>query len=570
MNLQGKRVAVYARYSTDQQSEASIADQVDRCVDYVRNLGGHVANELVFFDAAMSGTNTQRPAFERMMQHARSKKVDVIVAEDMSRLSRDLADSAHLFKELSYLAVTLLGVADGIDSSARGAKMNFTLKSLMSDVYIDDLRDKTQRGLNGRARAGFSTGGLPMGYRSEPETSPDGRVIGNRILIDEERAAVVRDIFAAYVGGESRERIAHRLNREHVEPARRGRYKNKGWTAETVRSILRNKAYTGEWTYGRREWMKVPGTNKRRPRPRAPNQWIVNTFPERRIVDARLWAEAQIRAAKVSAYYAPKSLGPQTFGVPGKRSSYPLSGILRCGSCGSVMIIAGGSSASYYRCRDNKKKGICSNAVTVREDLVRDRILGEVARRFSSPDAVTYLRKRLGERLGEMGRELAANVNEVAARVARTKLRIANVIAAIQDGNTSRALGDTLKDLEAQQERDEREIGEATARAKAPIHLPSPDELVRKAKALAELIAANPTQGREALMKLFAREGIKLTADDRGIYTAKSVFFPLGLLGLGGVDVPSGNGNEKTRHPIGAPGSRQLDTWSSAGCAGRI
>jgi DNA invertase Pin-like site-specific DNA recombinase len=88
--LTGKRIAIYARYSSDLQSENSIEDQVRRCRERVEVQGGHVAEELVFMDRAMSGTSIDRPSYERMMRTVDEKPrgIDVIVVDDLSRLSR--------------------------------------------------------------------------------------------------------------------------------------------------------------------------------------------------------------------------------------------------------------------------------------------------------------------------------------------------------------------------------------------------------------------------------------------------------------------------------------------------
>src|SRR5690606_17016211 len=115
--------------------------------------------------------------------------------EDLSRVSRDFADAGQVYKRLQYAGVPLIAVSDGIDTSARASKLTFSLKAIVADYYLEDLRDKTLRGLEGRARAGYSTGGLPIGYRSEPVADPAGQVIGHRVLIDEEGAAIVRRIF---------------------------------------------------------------------------------------------------------------------------------------------------------------------------------------------------------------------------------------------------------------------------------------------------------------------------------------------------------------------------------------
>jgi DNA invertase Pin-like site-specific DNA recombinase len=73
----------------------------------------------------------------------------------------------------------LVGVADGVDTSGKEAKVTFTVKSLLSDMYLDELSDKTRRGLEGRALAGFSTGGRPLGYRSVPQPDEHRRLVAS-------------------------------------------------------------------------------------------------------------------------------------------------------------------------------------------------------------------------------------------------------------------------------------------------------------------------------------------------------------------------------------------------------
>jgi site-specific DNA recombinase len=156
-SLSGMNVAIYARYSSDLQRPASIDDQVRRCSEYVEERGGRVAPELVFSDAAKSGASLLRNGFEQLMRLVRQRPrgVDAIVVEDMSRVTRDLADASHLFRELRYLDVPLVGVADGVDTSGKEAKVTFTVKSLLSDMYLDGLSDKTRRGSRAEHLPGF-------------------------------------------------------------------------------------------------------------------------------------------------------------------------------------------------------------------------------------------------------------------------------------------------------------------------------------------------------------------------------------------------------------------------------
>ena len=390
-DLRNKRVALYARFSSAMQREASIADQLRRCREYVVSHGGVVDEGLVFSDAAMSGASLHRPGFERMMKLVESipAGVNLIVTEDMSRISRDFADSAIIFRLLEYLRIPLIGVADGVDTSAKGAKLAFTMKSMFSDMYLDDLRDKTLRGLRGRALAGYSTGGLPLGYRSVQVKDAYDRIIGHRIEVDPETAPTVRRIFELYLEGRSLETITRLFNEERVPPARaKTRHRRKGWVSNTVRNILHNEAYIGVWNFGRRQWRKVPGTNCRRPCPGDPSEVIRREYPDRVIIDEATWTAAQNRLAEVRAVYVKSPDGKRKRGaVSGRQNSYPLSGILFCGECGAPMTIHGGTSANYYRCVDQKKRGTCSNKLSLREDVAKRRLLDTIEERYAWPKA---------------------------------------------------------------------------------------------------------------------------------------------------------------------------------------
>src|SRR5690606_26816147 len=207
--------------------------------------------------------------FERLMGQVRSKQIDTIVVEDMSRVSRDMADSATLYRELEYLGVTMIGVADGIDTSRKGSKLSFNVKAMMSDFYLEDLRDKTLRGLEGRARAGYSTGGLPYGYTSKPDLDEYGKSRGSRVVIETAQAKTIVRIFNLYLQGRSPAGIAGKINEEEVPPPRaKTRHRKKGWVDTTIRAMLRNESYIGWWTFKKKEWRKVPGTNNRRYRNR--------------------------------------------------------------------------------------------------------------------------------------------------------------------------------------------------------------------------------------------------------------------------------------------------------------
>ncbi len=251
-DLAGKRVGIYARYSSDRQRESSIDDQVHRCREFAEERGATAPPDLVFADRATSGASMARAGLEALLAAAAAGRIDAVITEDVSRLSRDLADAATIFRQLQYDDVPLLGVADGVDSREKSSKLTFGVRALLADAYLEDLRDKTRRGLKGRHLAGLSTGGLPYAYRSQPVTGPTGDVTGHSIHIVEEQADVVRRIFDRYVAGASHAAIARELNADRIDPPRSSVSRRKGWTSSTVRSILHPTKYAGVWSFNQR------------------------------------------------------------------------------------------------------------------------------------------------------------------------------------------------------------------------------------------------------------------------------------------------------------------------------
>jgi DNA invertase Pin-like site-specific DNA recombinase len=301
------RVALYLRYSSDKQREASIEDQERVCRAYLERNGGHYREGLVFRDRGQNGAGADRKGFAALMAAllAKPPMIDAIICEDVSRVSRDLADAATLFRQLQYLRVPLIGVSDVINTADPSAKVSYTVRSLVADLYLDDLKAKTKRGLEGRFRKGHNTGGLAFGYQSTPVKNADGEVIGHEIGIHEAQAEVVRRIFSLYLEGFSLAGIAKLLNAEAIPPARaKMKYRHKGWCDGTVRAMLRNERYAGVWKFGQREWVKVPGTNKRRYRKRPANDVLTEVRPDLAIIDAQTWAEVEARLKAVRAKYA--------------------------------------------------------------------------------------------------------------------------------------------------------------------------------------------------------------------------------------------------------------------------
>jgi site-specific DNA recombinase len=146
------RAALYARYSSDRQRDASIDDQFRNCISFAEREGWTV--EARYQDEAISGSRADRPGYRMLVGDAEAHKFDVLIVDDLSRLSRDEVEMKQLIRRLRFRNIRLIGVSDGFDSASKGAKVQATFRSLMNDMYLDDLREKTYRGLAGQALKG--------------------------------------------------------------------------------------------------------------------------------------------------------------------------------------------------------------------------------------------------------------------------------------------------------------------------------------------------------------------------------------------------------------------------------
>ena len=255
------RVALYARYSSDQQRAASIEDQLRICREFARHQGWTVAEE--FTDPAISGASLMRPGMQALMRQALAGGVDVVLAEALDRFSRDQEDTAGVFKRLRFADVRLVTISEG-DVTA----LQVGFKGTMNAMYLEDMVAKTRRGMRGRVEAGKSGGGLCYGYRVVRGIEGPR---GDR-EIHELEAAVVRRIFAEFRQGYSPKAIARRLNAADVAGPL-----GTAWSPSTIHGharrgtgILNNELYVGRLVWNRQRYVKNPDTGKRIARPNSP------------------------------------------------------------------------------------------------------------------------------------------------------------------------------------------------------------------------------------------------------------------------------------------------------------
>jgi DNA invertase Pin-like site-specific DNA recombinase len=175
------KIAIYARYSSDNQRDASIADQLRLCRLHAEKQGWRIVEE--YTDHAISGASLLRPGIQALMADATRGRFDMILAEAMDRLSRDQEDIAGLFKRMSYSDVKIVTLSEGELSH-----LHVGLKGTMNALFLKDIADKTRRGLRGRVEAGKSGGGNSYGYDVVKKLDANGEPIRGDRTINEAEA----------------------------------------------------------------------------------------------------------------------------------------------------------------------------------------------------------------------------------------------------------------------------------------------------------------------------------------------------------------------------------------------
>ena len=160
------RLAFYGRFSSDNQRETSIADQLRIVQRWAHEHGHKIISE--FSDEVISGASLKlllglQRALDAVVE---SKPFDAIVVDQLSRLSRAIGDTDAIIKRLRFNGISVIAVADNIDTADDTTKISVTVKSLVNGLYLDDLRKATKRGLDGQFLKGYATGGRTYGFIS--------------------------------------------------------------------------------------------------------------------------------------------------------------------------------------------------------------------------------------------------------------------------------------------------------------------------------------------------------------------------------------------------------------------
>ncbi len=372
------RPALYLRISRedgDKEESDSIQNQRALLTEFALSQEDMAEPEL-YLDDGFTGTDFERPDFQRMVSDLKFRKIDCVIVKDLSRFGRNYVGvGEYLERVFPLLNVRFISVNDRVDSFLDPQSLNnlvVPFKNIINDEYCRDISGKVRASLDLKRRQGKFIGSFAsFGYRKDPEDH-------GRLLIDEEAAGVVRDIFDWFIGGMSVLGIAKRLNEAGVPnpsaykrlSGMNYRHPSSGkadglWPDSSVRRILKNRIYTGTMVQGRN---RVKSYKLHISEAVPEEEWIKVGETHEAIVSDEVFEKAQALFER------------DTRTAPEKRSVYLFSGFLRCADCGRAMnrkkISHSYGEYNYYICSTFKKqaKGACTKH-TIRSEKIEKAVL---------------------------------------------------------------------------------------------------------------------------------------------------------------------------------------------------
>ena len=338
-------VGLYIRLSREDDDKnyesESITNQKSLLLQYVKENNLRVYD--IYVDDGYSGTNFDRPNFNRLLSDIELGKINMVITKDMSRLGRDYIGTGNLIEKyfpehnVRYIAVT-----DNIDTFLDSSNNDIApFKAIMNDMYAKDISKKIKSSLKAKMKEGKWVGGrTPFGYTQDKDNK-------NHLVINEEQSIIVRRIFDMCLEGLSFFKIAKQLTNEGIKtPAQYYSFEWKSnynlnygeWHSKTIRDILTNRIYIGDMVQNRRSKVnykvkKVVKNNE--------SDYIIVENTHEAIIDKDTFYEAQMRI-------------PKNKGRNEKKEIRLLDGLLYCGNCGHRISI------QSRRKKDNRCYTICN------------------------------------------------------------------------------------------------------------------------------------------------------------------------------------------------------------------
>lgn len=362
------KTGIYARQSIEKQDSVSIEAQIEKCELLCKFNNWEYST---YSDVGYSGSNIDRPDFERLLRDIQQGKINRVIAYRLDRISRSISDFANLLTLFEKHSVQFLSATENFDTSSPIGRAMVYIVMVFAQLERETIAQRITDNYYFRAKEGFFTGGnCPFGYI--PVKVDNNGKKASVLKINPDTSKVVKNIFDKFVGGSSIQKITTDLNRNHIPSP-----KDSSWSPTKVRRILKNPAYTPnnidvyeyfsrlgykiannpdefDGTSGLCLYGKERGKKDRKKTDISEQVLAIGRFPP--LVSSETWLHVQY---KLQGNKKPPRSGTSKITW--------LSGMLSCSMCGYSMNLKYtkkyGKEYKYIHCRGNSNRGtsVCTN-----------------------------------------------------------------------------------------------------------------------------------------------------------------------------------------------------------------
>ena len=353
------KAAIYCRLSEEDKNKQfetddslSIQNQKSMLLQYAIEKGWDVYN--IYSDDDYTGSDRKRPEFNRLLQDAEAHKFDIILCKTQSRFTRELELVEHYIHGLfPRWGIRFVSVVDNADTDVKGNKKSRQINGLINEWYLEDMSDNIRSVLTSRRKNGLHIGSFALyGYMKDPDQK-------GHLIIDEEAAAVVIEVFTLFSQGYGKTAIARMLNDRGVPnpteyKRQKGlRYKQPKmknstlWKYSAISAMLTNEIYIGNMVQGKYGSISYK-TKQNKPKPK--EQWYIVEGTHEPIIDRDLWDRVQAMLAERA-----KPFDVGTVGLFSRK--------VRCANCGYIMRSHKNHEKHYLQCANRHvSKDSCTGA----------------------------------------------------------------------------------------------------------------------------------------------------------------------------------------------------------------
>lgn len=395
---------IYARFSSHNQREESIEQQVAECKLFAQQNGLEIIE--VYSDSAITGKTEKRTQFQRLQRDAKKGKFSYLIAYKSNRIARNMLLALKFEDEMEKLGVKVLYAKEEFGNNAAG---RFALRTMMNvnQFYSENMAEDIRRGMEDNALKCKVNGPCPFGYQA----GDDGK-----FQINEDEAVIVQEIFSKVACGEPFVNIAASINQRGIKTSKGGE-----WGRNSFHRLLKNEKYIGVYEFG--------------------NIRVEDGIPP--IISKELFYKVQRKLTEKK--------NPQ--GKHRENGDYLLTGKLYCGECGSHMVGLSGTAKSgslhyYYGCNKKRLEKNCSKK-NVRREYIETEVAKAIKTYILQDEVVEWIADMVDkyQKQNKHNSELAL----LETQLSDINKSIGNLLTAIEQGIITNSTKQRLMELEDEQ-----------------------------------------------------------------------------------------------------------------------